>query len=242
MLPEVAEEGQIKLKNARVLVVGAGGLGCPVLQYLCAAGIGNIGIVEYDVVNDSNLQRQILYGSGDVGKLKSIITRDRLNRQNNNVSIDIFNIRLTAKNALSIIEQFDLVVDATDNYESRYIISDCCQILNKAMVHGAIYKFEGQVSVFNYKDGPTYRCYNPENSSGEKDPLAADTGLLGVLPGITGTLMATEVIKIILDLEGILSGKILMFNIIKNFFYSTNISSDPSNKNKEELLTLYKNT
>ncbi len=240
MLPEISERGQLKLKNARVLVVGAGGLGCPVLQYLCAAGIGNIGIVEYDVVNDSNLQRQILYGSSDVGKLKSIITRDRLNKQNNNVKIDIFNIRLIAKNALSIIEQFDLVVDATDNYESRYIVSDCSQILNKPMVHGAIYKFEGQVSVFNYKDGPTYRCYNPENKAGKKDPMAAETGLLGVLPGITGTLMATEVIKIIINLEGILSGKILIFNIINNLFYTTNISADPSNKNIDKLLPFYK--
>jgi adenylyltransferase/sulfurtransferase len=240
MLPEVSEQGQVKLKYARVLVVGAGGLGCPVLQYLCAAGVGNIGIVEYDVVNDSNLQRQILYGSGDVGKLKSIISRDRLISQNNNVNIEIFNIRLKADNALAIFEEYDLVVDATDNYESRYIISDCCLILNKPLVHGAIYKFEGQVAVFNYKGGPTYRCYNPESSAGKKDPGAEESGLLGVLPGITGTLMATEVIKIILDLDGILSGKVLIFNIIKNMFYTINISTDPGNRNIEHFLALYK--
>ncbi len=241
ILPEVSEEGQIKLKNARVLVVGAGGLGCPVLQYLCAAGIGNIGIVEYDVVNDSNLHRQILYGSGDVGKLKSIITRDRLISQNNNVNIEIFNVRLNADNALSLIEQYDIVIDATDNYESRYIISDCSLISNKPMVHGAIYRFEGQVSVFNYKQGPTYRCYNPQESAREKDPLPEESGLLGVLPGITGTLMANETIKIILGLEHILSGQILFLNILKNQFYSVNIDPDPKNKKIDKLLPFYKN-
>jgi len=241
MLPEISEKGQLKLKNARVLVVGAGGLGCPSLQYLCAAGVGNIGIVEYDVVNDSNLHRQILYGSGDVGKLKSIITRDRLINQNNNVNIEIFNIRLNNENALSLIEQFDLVIDATDNYESRYAISDCSLILNKPMVHGAIYKFEGQVSVFNYRQGPTYRCYNPQNSSRERDPKPKDSGLLGVLPGITGTIMASETIKIILEIEQVLSGKVLIFNILKNQFYSVEVEPDPRNKNIDELLPLYTN-
>lgn len=241
MLPEVSEEGQIKLKSSRVLVVGAGGLGCPALQYLCAAGVGNIGIVEYDVVNDSNLQRQILYGSGDVGKLKSIITRDRLISQNNNVNIEIFNIRLNAENALSLIQQFDLVIDATDNYESRYIISDCSLISNKPMIHGAIYKFEGQVSVFNYNQGPTYRCYNPQSSSTKMNPNPEDTGLLGVLPGITGTIMASETIKIILGLGDVLSGKVLIFNILRNQFYSVNVDSDPRNKNIDNLLPFYRN-
>lgn len=241
MLAEVGESGQQKLKNARVLVVGAGGLGCPVLQYLCAAGVGNIGIVEFDVVNDSNLQRQILYGSEDVGKLKSIISRDRLVSQNSNVNIEVFNIRLDAENGLSLIEQFDIIIDATDNYESRYIISDCSLIANKPMVHGAIYRFEGQVSVFNYKSGPTYRCYNPQDSITEKNPRPEDTGLLGILPGITGTLMANEVIKIILDLKGVLSGTILMFNILKNSFYPVSISADPTNRNIDKLIPLYRN-
>jgi adenylyltransferase/sulfurtransferase len=241
MLAEVGEEGQLKIKRARVLVVGAGGLGCPVLQYLCAAGIGNIGIVEYDVVNDSNLQRQILYGSNDVGKLKSIITRDRLKQQNSNVNIEVFNIKLQAGNALDLIEQYDLVIDATDNYDTRYVISDCSLIANKPMVHGAIYRFEGQVSVFNYKKGPTYRCYNPIEASPEKNPEPEDTGLIGVLPGITGTLMANEAIKIILGLENILSGSILMFNILKNSFLSVEIKADPANKLTDSLIHLYKN-
>jgi len=240
LLAEVGEEGQLKMKKARVLVVGAGGLGCPVLQYLCAAGIGNIGIVEFDVVNDSNLQRQILYGSNDVGKLKSIITRDRLKQQNSSINIEVFNIKLESGNALDLIQEFDLVIDATDNYKSRFIISDCSLIANKPMVHGAIYRFEGQVSVFNYKKGPTYRCYNPEETQPERNPDPGETGLLGVLPGITGTLMANEVIKIILGLDDILSGRVLMFNILKNHFYTVDIRPVPANWKIDKLIPLYK--
>jgi molybdopterin/thiamine biosynthesis adenylyltransferase len=241
MLPEIGERGQLLLKEARVLVVGAGGLGCPALQYLCAAGIGNIGIVEFDVVNDTNLQRQILYGTGDVGKLKSIITRDKLIQQNNSVNIEIFNIRLDSGNALSIIEQFDVVIDATDNYESRYTINDCSLISNKPMVHGAIYKYEGQASVFNYKNGPTYRCYNPQEAMPEKNPDPSDAGLLGVLPGITGTIMASEAIKIILGMDDILSGRVLIFNILNNNYYSISINPRKENKKIDKLLAIYKN-
>lgn len=226
MIPNVGEGGQLKLKNARVLIVGAGGLGCPALQYLCAAGIGHIGIVEFDVVNDSNLQRQILYGTNDIGKLKSIITRERLNQQNNNLNIKVYNTRLDSTNAEDIIKEYDLVVDATDNYETRYIIDDYCRSLDKPMVHGAIYKFEGQVSVFNYNNGPSYRCYNPEESIDKNNPLPSEAGLLGVLPGICGTYMANESIKIILGFDGVLSGKLLTFNIATNTFYTINIKSE----------------
>jgi len=235
MLPEVGEEGQLKLKSSRVLVVGAGGLGCPVLQYLTAAGVGTIGLVEYDIVDESNLQRQILYGTMDKGKLKSIISRDRLNLQNDLVKIEIHNIKCDQKNALKLAGDYDVIVDATDNYEARYLINDACVILDKPMVHGAIYKFEGQVSLFNYKGGPTYRCYNPWDEKLSASPLPSDVGLFGVLPGITGTYMANEVIKILIGLENTLSGKILIFNILHNTSYTININKNPENLNINNL-------
>ena len=223
MIPEIGEQGQLRLLSARVLVVGAGGLGCPVLQYLCAAGVGTIGIVEYDKVSDSNLHRQILYGTGDIGKLKSIITRQRLNHQNDDVKIDVFNISLEESNARSIFRDYDLIIDATDNYKTRYLINDVCVEQKKPMVHGAIYKFEGQVSVFNFRGGPDYRLYNPEKDIQKNNPLPSESGLLGVLPGITGTYMANETIKIITGIGTVLSWKILIFNILNNSSYFVNI-------------------
>ena len=161
MLPEIGVKGQEKLKNSRVLVIGAGGLGCPVLQYLTAAGIGKIAIAEFDMVDETNLQRQVLYGSSDVGKLKSIIAKNHLEHLNSLVRYEIINLRIDGSNSLNVFKVFDVIVDATDNSKSRYIINDSCVILNKPMVHGAIYKYEGHISVFNYKSGPTYRCFNP---------------------------------------------------------------------------------
>jgi adenylyltransferase/sulfurtransferase len=235
MLPEIGIEGQEKLKAASVLVVGAGGLGCPVLQYLTAAGIGKIGIIEFDKVDETNLQRQVLYGSMDVGKLKSIIVRDRLDHLNSLVSLDLFNLRLEENNVLRIIRDFDIIIDATDNYETRYTISDACVSLGKPMVHGSIYKYEGQVSVFNYNGGPTYRCYNPfDKNKGARNPKPADTGLMGVLPGITGTYMANEVIKIITGTGEVLSGKILIFNIMNNSFRTIGINRNPENRKSQE--------
>jgi molybdopterin/thiamine biosynthesis adenylyltransferase len=240
MIPEIGQEGQEKLKNAKVLVVGAGGLGCPVLQYLAAAGVGKIGIVEFDKVDESNLQRQVLYGSLDVGKLKAIIAKNRLEHLNSLIEIEIFNLRLDAKNAIGIIKQFDIVVDATDNFEARYIINDACVILDSPMVHGAIFTFEGQVSVFNFNGGPTYRCYNPqEKGVNYKNPKPADVGLMGVLPGITGTIMANEVIKIITGTGTVLSGKLLIFNIHNNNFHTVNIDNIPGNHDIRELKTVY---
>lgn len=229
MLPEIGMEGQLKIRNSSVAVVGAGGLGCPVLQYLAAAGVGRIGIVEYDMVDESNLQRQILYGSADRGKLKSIISRDRLNLMNDLVEITLSNIRLDKKNAERILHGYDIIVDATDNYSTRYVINDASLKLGRPMVHGAIYKFEGQVSVFNYMNGPSYRCYNPETEIKKDDPAPAETGLLGVLPGITGTYMATEVLKIITGSGNVLSGRVLVFNIFKNTSYTLEISRNPDN-------------
>ena len=236
MIPEIGIKGQEKLKKAKVLIVGAGGLGCPVLQYLTVAGVGKIAIAEFDIVDEANLQRQILYGSNDVGKLKSIIAKSRLQHLNELCEFEIFNLRLDASNSLNILKNFDIIVDATDNLESRYIISDSCVILNKPMVHGSIYKYEGAISVFNYKGGPTYRCYNPPSNNKEFiNPLPSEVGLLGVLPGITGTFMANEVIKIISDTGDVLNGKILLFNILNNTFNTFSVYNIPENHNIKDL-------
>jgi len=236
MIPDIGIQGQEKLKQAKVLVVGAGGLGCPVLQYLTAVGVGKIAIVEFDMVDETNLQRQVLYGSDDVGKLKSIIAKNRLEHFNSLVQFELFNLRLDASNSLNILKNFDVIVDATDNLEARYVINDSCVILGKPMVHGSIYKYEGVVSVFNYKGGPTYRCYNPSSSDKDfKNPKPAQVGLLGVLPGIAGTYMANEVIKIITETGSILSGKILVINIFSNFFNIYTINNIPENHNIKEL-------
>jgi adenylyltransferase/sulfurtransferase len=236
MIPEIGIAGQEKIKKSRILVIGAGGLGCPVLQYLTAAGVGKIAIVEFDMVDETNLQRQILYGSDDVGKLKAIIAKNRLDNLNSLVETEIFNLRLTAANSLRIIKDYDVIVDATDNLETRYLINDSCVILNKPMVHGAIYKSEGQVSVFNYNGGPTYRCYNPASDLMDFiNPLPADVGLLGVLPGITGTFMANEVLKIITQTGNVLSGKMLLFNISDNSFHTIRINNIPENHNIKEI-------
>jgi len=236
MIPEIGEEGQEKLKKAGILVVGAGGLGCPALQYLVAVGVGKVGIVEFDTVEEENLPRQILYGSNDLGKLKSVIAKSRLEQLNSLVQIEIFNLKLDTSNALGILKDFDIIVDATDNLETRYVINDSCIILNKPMVHGAIYKFEGEVSVFNYNGGPTYRCFNPyRDTVNFKNPAPADVGLMGVLAGTTGTLMANEAIKIITGTGDILSGKVFIFNILSHSFRKLRIKNIPENHDIREL-------
>ncbi len=219
MIPEIGIAGQEKLKNASVLVVGAGGLGCPVLLYLTAAGVGKIGIVEFDVVDETNLQRQILYGSRDLGKLKSIIAKDRLEEINPLITLKVINLKLDNTNSTDIFRDYDVIVDATDNLKARYAINDACILMKKPMVHGAIYKFEGQVTVFNYKGGPDYRKYNPElQGDASKNPQPSDVGLMGVLPGITGMYMANEVIKLITETGTILNGNLLIFNTLHNSF------------------------
>jgi len=236
MLPEIGISGQEKLKRAKVLVIGVGGLGCPVLQYLAAAGVGTLAIAEFDTVNETNLQRQVLYGSDDIGKLKSIIATSRVENLNNLIKTERINLKIDLTNSLRILKDFDVIVDATDNLESRYIINDSCVILGKPMIHGAIYKYEGQVSVFNYRGGPTYRCYNPyQKNVTFKNPLPADVGLLGVLPGLTGTFMANEVIKIITETGNILSGKILIFNIYNYAFNILEITNIPENHHIKKL-------
>jgi molybdopterin/thiamine biosynthesis adenylyltransferase len=235
IIPGIGEEGQIKLKNASVLVIGTGGLGCPVLQYLTAAGVGNIGLIDFDRVNETNLPRQILYRADDIGKLKTIISKQRLEQLNNHVNIQILNIKFGKDNARIFVSDYDIIVDATDNYESRYTINDACVVAGKPMVHGAIYKFEGQVSVFNYNKGPTYRCYNPEIKKEFRNPDPSEIGMINVLPGITGTYMANEAIKIILQTGKVLSGEVLIFNILTNKHYLFKVKPDPKNRVVEKM-------
>ena len=215
-LSEVGEIGQQKLLNAKALIIGAGGLGCPALQYLVAAGVGTIGIVDDDTVDESNLQRQILYTTADIGRRKVNVAKERLNALNPAVSIMVYPEYLSPKNALKIIENYDLVIDGTDNFAARYLVNDACVKLGKPFVYGAIHKFEGQISVFNYHGGPTYRCLFPDGPSKSQLPNCAEAGVLGVLPGVIGTFQATEAIKMILGIGEPLSGKLKLINLLTN--------------------------
>ncbi len=236
ILPEIGLEGQQKLKQAKVLVIGAGGLGCPVLQYLTAAGVGTIEIVDFDKVDDSNLQRQVLYSTDDVGKPKAQIAKEKLGRQNPYINLIAHVTQLTASNALEIISLYDIVVDGSDNFATRYLVNDACVILNKILVFGSIFKFDGQVSVFNYKDGPTYRCLYPEPPANGEVPNCAEVGVIGVLPGIIGTLQANEVIKIIVEIGEVLSGKLLVLNALTMQFDTFGISANVANKKIDKLI------
>ncbi|WP_312078538.1 HesA/MoeB/ThiF family protein [Chryseobacterium sp.] len=213
-LEEIGLSGQQKLSEAKVLVIGAGGLGCPILQYLTTAGIGTLGIVDLDTVSLSNLHRQILFSQNDVGKNKAVVAKEKLLTLNPETRIDTFTFPFTEDNCLEIIKNYDIVVDGTDNFVTRYLINDACVMLNKPVVFGALYKFEGQVSVFNYKNGPNYRCLFPIPPSAGEIPNCNEIGVLGILPGIIGLIQANEVIKIILDLGEVLSGKILYLNTL----------------------------
>ncbi len=214
ILSEIGQKGQEKLSNAKVLVVGAGGLGCPVLQYLTAAGIGTIGIIDFDVVEESNLQRQVLFGTTSLGKNKAIAAKERLMDLNNTITINTYAEKLTHKNALVLFKDYDIIVDGTDNFATRYLINDASIITNKPLVYGAIYKFEGQVAVFNFQDGSSYRCLFPTHPKEGSIPNCSEIGVLGVLPGIIGSMQANEVLKIILGLGNILSGKLLCYNAL----------------------------
>lgn len=237
ILPEIGMEGQERLKAAKVLVVGAGGLGCPILQYLTAAGIGTIGIVDGDVVSLSNLQRQVLYTENDLGEKKSIIAEKKLKQLNNNVLFNVFTEHLDVNNALDIISDYDLVIDGSDNFPTRYLINDACVILDKPFVSGAIYKFEGQLSVFNWQNGPTYRCIFPEPPADGESPNCADIGVVATLPGIIGTLQANEAIKIITQTGEVLSGKLLTMNVLDMNVHIFNCKLNPANKLITQLKT-----
>lgn len=216
ILPGIGITGQEKLKNAKVLIIGAGGLGCPVLQYLVAAGVGEIGIIDDDVVDMTNLHRQILYSVADIGKPKANVSKEKLGMLNPHTTITAYVERLTDANAERICKDYDLVIDGSDNFETRYLVNDTCVALNKPLVFGSIFKFEGHVSVFNYNEGPNYRDLFPESPPANEVPNCAEIGVLGVLPGIIGTYMANEAIKIICGIGETLSGKLITINALDN--------------------------
>lgn len=229
------EESQRRLKNSSVLVIGAGGLGCPALQYLSAAGIGTIGIMDGDVVSLSNLQRQILYSESDIGQNKAEVAASKLSHQNPNVNFDINTEYLTSHNALDVLDHYDVIVDGSDNFETRYLVNDACVILEKPFVYGAILKFEGQVSVFNFQGGPTYRCLFNEPPKGDLIPNCAEVGVIGVLPGIIGSYQANEAIKILAGIGETLSGKLLLFDALKMSHFTVGIKPVPENKQIADL-------
>lgn len=222
-LPQIGEEGQLALKNAAVLVVGAGGLGSPALLYLAAAGVGRIGIVEFDQVDATNLQRQVLYGTSSIGRPKLEAARERLLDLNPDIVIEPHPAALTSANALEIIGRYDIVVDGTDNFPTRYLVNDACVMLGKVNVYAAIYRFEGQVSVFDARRGPCYRCLYPDPPPPNLVPSCAEAGVLGVLPGIVGSLQAAEAIKLITGAGEPLVGRLLLFDALTMTFRSLKV-------------------
>ncbi|MCX6225992.1 MAG: HesA/MoeB/ThiF family protein [Bacteroidia bacterium] len=238
ILEEIGEAGQTLIRNAKFLVVGAGGLGCPAIQYLTAAGAGAIGIVDDDVIEISNLQRQVFYGFNDIGKLKSIVAGTRMKRMNNFVNLVMINCRLNAQNALEIIAGYDVILDCTDNLESRYLINDACIILDKPMVHAAIHKYQGQVSVFNYRNGPSYRCLHPENAAANTGS-ATVLGIYSVISGIIGLMQANEALKIVTGAGDSLSGKLMIYNALQAQFLCIDIEKITDNFNRETIITRF---
>lgn len=234
-LQDFGLESQIKLKNSSVLVIGAGGLGCPVLQYLVAAGVGKIGIVDNDVIESSNLQRQILFDHDDIGSPKAKVAAAKLTRLNPFIKIHPIIERLKKENAEFLFGGYDLIVDGTDNFSSRYLINDACILFEKPLIHGSIHLFEGMVSVFNFQGGPTYRCLFPEQPDSSSIPSCAEAGVLGVLPGIIGCMQAMEAIKVITGRGQPLSGKILSYNSLSNSTRIINLQALPQSREIKEL-------
>ena len=229
LLKEFGERGQKKLQEAKVLVIGAGGLGCPVLQYLTAAGVGTIGIVDFDVVDISNLHRQILYTVGDIGKSKAETAAKKLNALNPDIEIQTFNLKLDNQTTFKIISCYDLVIDGSDNYSTRYLVNDACVLLNKPLVYGAVLRFEGQVGVFNIPDNEAgiktnYRDLFPYPPDTGSALSCNEAGVLGVVPGIIGTMQATEALKIITGIGEVLYNQIISYNILSNAFYNFSVS------------------
>jgi sulfur-carrier protein adenylyltransferase/sulfurtransferase len=227
IMPEVGVEGQRKLKAAKVLCIGAGGLGSPVGLYLAAAGVGKIGIVDFDVVDFSNLQRQIIHGTPDVGRSKLQSAKDRLNAINPEVEIVTHETALSSKNALELFAPYDVIVDGTDNFPTRYLVNDACVLLGKPNAYGSIFRFEGQASVFATKDGPCYRCLYPEPPPPGLVPSCAEGGVLGVLPGIIGVIQATETVKLIMGIGEPLIGRFLIYDALRMKFRELKLRKDP---------------
>ena len=236
ILPEVGMEGQRRLKAASVLCIGTGGLGSPLLLYLAAAGIGRIGIVDFDVVDFSNLQRQVIHGTSWVGKPKIESAKDRIHEINPFCQVDLYETRLSSDNAMDIIKPYDIVVDGTDNFPTRYLVNDACVLAGKPNVYGSIFRFEGQATVFNYEDGPNYRDLYPEPPPPGLVPSCAEGGVLGILPGIIGVIQATETIKIILGKGETLSGRLLLYNSLDMKFRELKLRPNPERPVIEKLI------
>ena len=228
ILPGVGMEGQEKLLKARVLIIGMGGLGCPVAQYLTAAGIGTIGMIDFDIVDASNLQRQILYSTEDIGQPKVDIAARKLSAQNPDVNFVVYNESLTSDNALSIFENFDYIIDGTDNFATRYLVNDACVLSGKTNVYGSIFKFEGQVSIFGHSDGPCYRCLFPVPPKPGEVPNCAEGGVFGVLPGQVGVTQATEAIKLIIGLGEPAINKLMVYDALSSSWQKMTIKRNPS--------------
>ena len=229
IIPDVGMIGQKRLKNARVLCIGAGGLGSPALMYLAAAGVGTLGIVEFDTVDESNLQRQIIHGQSDVGRSKAESARDTVREINPYVTVNIHDVRLDSSNALELFAQYDLIVDGTDNFATRYLVNDACVLLGKPYVWGSIYRFEGQASVFApHLGGPCYRCLYPEPPPPGMVPSCAEGGVLGVLPGIIGCIQTTEILKLALGKGTPLTGRLVLFNALDMKFRELKLRRDPA--------------
>src|SRR5438093_7305911 len=227
IMPEVGMDGQLKLTSARVLLIGTGGLGAPLGLYLAAAGVGKLGLVDFDVVDFTNLQRQVTFGTTDVGKHKSEAARARLSNLNPDIEIQSFETQLTSANALELFKDFDIIVDGTDNFPTRYLANDACILLGKPNVYGSIFRFEGQATVFGMPDGPCYRCLYPEPPPPGLVPSCAEGGVLGVLPGIVGSIQAMETIKLILGRGDNLVGRLLLFDALKLQFRELKLAKDP---------------
>ncbi len=228
IMPEVALDGQKKLKQARVLTIGAGGLGAPLAMYLAAAGVGTLGIVDFDVVDESNLQRQIIHGTSDIGRPKMESAHDRINDINPNVHVEAYEEALSSENALEIFKDFDVIVDGTDNFPTRYLVNDACVLTGKPNVYGSIFRFEGQASVFWAKEGPCYRCLYPEPPPPGLVPSCAEGGVLGILPGAIGTIQATETVKLILGIGEPLIGRLLLYDALGMSFREMKLRKDPN--------------
>ncbi len=236
ILPEVGLEGQKRLKAASVLCIGTGGLGAPLLLYLAAAGIGRIGIVDFDIVDTSNLQRQVIHGTSWVGKPKIESAKNRILEINPHCQVDLYETRLTSENALDIIKPYDIVVDGTDNFPTRYLVNDACVLLDKPNVYGSIFRFEGQATVFNYEGGPNYRDLYPEPPPPGMVPSCAEGGVLGILPGMIGVIQATETVKIVLGQGTTLSGRLLLYNALEMKFRELKLRPNPERPVIEKLI------
>ncbi|HEV2983465.1 MAG TPA: molybdopterin-synthase adenylyltransferase MoeB [Vicinamibacterales bacterium] len=227
IMPEVGVEGQRKLKASKVLCIGAGGLGSPVAMYLAAAGVGTLGIVDFDTVDFSNLQRQILHGTPDVGRPKLDSAKDKLHALNPEIDIETYEVALSSQNAMTLFEPYDVIVDGTDNFPTRYLVNDACVLLGKPNAYGSIFRFEGQASVFATKDGPCYRCLYPEPPPPGLVPSCAEGGVLGVLPGLIGMIQATETVKLIMGIGEPLIGRFLIYDALRMRFRELKLRKDP---------------